>query len=137
MRNDAGYSLVELLVTTLIIGTVAASGSVTFSEGRVALRAAAERFAQDIRYAQTLAMNRGSSYQVNVSGNGYTVTTSSDTATTISGATLDGVTFGGQFPIVFNTLGRPTSNAGAKTLAMNGQSVTVTVRSESGSVIVQ
>ncbi|MBF0152917.1 MAG: prepilin-type N-terminal cleavage/methylation domain-containing protein [Magnetococcales bacterium] len=137
MRNEAGYSLLELLVTMIVIGTVAASGSVTFSEGNVALRSAAERFAQDLRYAQTLSMNRGVPHQVNVTGNEYSVTTSSDTSAKISGATLDGVIFGGQFPIVFDGLGRPTSNAGTKTLTMSAQSVTINVRSESGSVIIQ
>ncbi|MBF0136945.1 MAG: prepilin-type N-terminal cleavage/methylation domain-containing protein [Magnetococcus sp. DMHC-1] len=137
MRTQAGYSLIEVLVTILIIGIVASTGYVSFPEGNVALRSAAEQFAQDVRFAQTLAMNRGVPHQVNVTGSTYSVTTSTDTTATISGSTLDGITFGGNFPVVFNGLGRPTSNAGAKVLTTGGQTVTVNIRSETGSVIVQ
>ncbi|MBF0427101.1 MAG: prepilin-type N-terminal cleavage/methylation domain-containing protein [Magnetococcales bacterium] len=137
MRDEVGYSLIEMLITLIIIGTLATSGFVSFPESDVTLRAAAEQFAQDLRYAQTLSMNRGVPHQVNVSGNGYSVTTSSDTSATLSGATLEGATFGGQFPVVFDGLGRPTANSGVKSLTMNSQTVTITVRAETGSVIVQ
>ncbi|MBF0177111.1 MAG: GspH/FimT family pseudopilin [Magnetococcales bacterium] len=135
MRDESGLSLVELLIMVLTIGILTSSGYVTFSQGNISLRAKAEQFAQDIRYAQTLAMNRGASYQVNVNGSSYTITTSADTAGLLSQATLSGVTIGGTYPIVFNGLGQPT-NAGVKTLTTGNQTISINVRAESGSVVV-
>jgi prepilin-type N-terminal cleavage/methylation domain-containing protein len=131
--RHAGFTLIEMVMTLILIGVLA----VVFvprapSKGALTFAGQAQQLASDIRYVQALSMTRGQRYCLNLTGTGYSMTTSN--CSTSAGVehpagatfpiTLDGVTLtwsglpGGL--VTFTGKGEPYTNAAATTaLAMN------------------
>jgi prepilin-type N-terminal cleavage/methylation domain-containing protein len=131
--RHAGFTLIEMVVMLILIGILA----VVFvprapSKGSLTFAGQAQQLASDIRYVQTLSMTRGQRHCLNLTGNGYRMTTS-NCSTSVgvehpTGAvfpiTLEGVTLswsglpGGL--VTFTGKGEPYTDAAATTaLATN------------------
>lgn len=144
-----GFSLIELLLVLVILGTLSAYALPRWEPADTTLAAQAERLARDLRHAQALAMSQGRSLRFELQPpSGYRVTDSSGTTVTDPAdqqpflATLDnGVTLGGS-DTEFDSLGRPV-NGGALlatdrsfTLTGNAASTTVTLSAVTGFVAI-
>jgi MSHA pilin protein MshC len=159
MRNQSGFTLIELVMIIVILAIIAAvaiprMGDVTSMKAA----ATAEKIKSDIRYAQELAMTRNRSYRVYFNsapapGSGYAVvndannngtwgeagefaqdpTGSGNLSVTLNAGDYAGVTASSSVnPIEFNSLGRPTG--GATTITVSPGGYTITVAAETGAV---
>lgn len=130
--RHTGFTLIEMVMVLILIGVLA----VVFvprapSKGSLTFAGQAQQLASDIRYVQALSMTRGQRYCLNLTGTGYSMTTS-NCSTSVgvehpAGATfpiaLDGVTLSSNLPgglVTFTGKGEPYTDAAATTaLAMN------------------
>ena len=72
--SDGGFTLVELIVTLLVIAVIAVIAAPKMSSEQVSVATEAEQLAGDIRYVQTLAMTQAQRYRINLTATGYTFT---------------------------------------------------------------
>lgn len=146
MHVNRGFTLIELIMVMVITGILAAVVGPRFFDRQVFdERMFFEESIGAVRYAQKLALASGCLTQVSLDGNGYLLrqsagcTTDANYDVEVIGAdgqspyanTLpSGVTVNpSNFPVVFDSLGRPSSAASA-TIG----SFTLTVAAETGLV---
>ncbi len=119
-----GFTLIELVMVMVIMGAFAALAVPNMSPGDTTVNAQADRFAQDLRHAQTLAMSQGRALTVEVvSATRYRVTDGGSTIRDPAGEVLDvtlqnGVSLSGP-DISFDSLGRPQTAGSLSTTAQN------------------
>ncbi|MBF0626532.1 MAG: hypothetical protein HQL82_17230 [Magnetococcales bacterium] len=130
--SASGHTFIEMIVALTTLGLLTAGGFATWSNGDLAGRARSAQFAGHLRLAQSLAMSRGAPFQVAIDGNSYRVEEAASGAV-VAGDTVAGAAFSGQFPITFDSLGRPT-NPGLKGLTIDGTTHWVLVHGETGLV---
>src|SRR5579871_6266124 len=100
MRKIHGFSMMELVIVILIVGILAVLPFYNWPGTVINLDAQARQFADDIRYAQSLAMAKTIRYRVSrVSATAYQILNSSGSAVTFAnGATSNtlnsGLSFG-------------------------------------------
>lgn len=145
VRNEKGFSLAELVV---VVATIAFLTWVVLPRDYVvnaSLGAAAYKIQSDIRYAQELAMTKGTRHQIRFfsSTNRYDVVTASGqpVANPLTGdgsyvmdfnaGAFPGVQLSSTVTVEFDSLGRP--NAG-QTISLNAGARVVTVTAETGLV---
>lgn len=145
--RHAGFTLIEFVVVLILIGILAATFVARSSnKGALTFTGQAQQLASDIRYVQTLSMTRGQRHCLNLTGTGYSMTTSN--CSTSAGVehpagatfpvTLDGVALSwSNLPgnlVTFTGKGEPYTDATAATaLASNA---VITLGGEGGPVYV-
>jgi prepilin-type N-terminal cleavage/methylation domain-containing protein len=130
--RHTGFTLIEMVMVLILIGVLA----VVFvprapSKGSLTFAGQAQQLASDIRYVQALSMTRGQRHCLNLTGTGYSMTTS-NCSTSVgvehpTGAvfpiTLEGVTLSSNLSsslVTFTGKGEPYTDAAATTaLATN------------------
>lgn len=129
MKNQSGFTLVELVMTLIIIGILAAVVGPRFFDRKVFdERLFFEETVSAVRYAQKLALASGCLIQVSFDANGYRLRRAADCSSGSFSAEVQGpdgqVRFANtvpsgvavsatQFPVVFDSLGRPSGAANA------------------------
>jgi len=75
LRRQAGFTLIELVMTLIIIGALSVVAYARFNPAIFDLRAAADELLAAIRYAQERSMSHSgvSSYSISINGQGYMV----------------------------------------------------------------
>ena len=158
-RNTAGFTLVEMLAIILIVGILAATVLLRPTGRSIGLAPQAQQLANDIRYAQMLAMTRGDQrYCLILATSGYRLGKGSNCATneahpalgTTALFALDSTSLSGYTATLTNSYvsfdgrGKPyISDAVALnglatiTLTSEGQTRVVTITPETGRVQVQ
>jgi MSHA pilin protein MshC len=132
-----GFTLLELVIVLVILGTLAALAIPRFAPSDNTVAAQAERLARDLRHAQTLALSQGRTlvfaiqsatvYRVTFGGSTITdpATLQPYQVTLDNNVTLTGTDTG------FDSLGRPVSAGGvlgtARVYTLSGSSRTATV----------
>tara|TARA_R110002072_G_scaffold243821_2_gene403084 strand:+ start:61587 stop:62066 length:480 start_codon:yes stop_codon:yes gene_type:complete len=150
-NSRRGLSLIDLTITVLIMGVVAATASPKFAALLTSYTAesTARRVAADLNYAASAAAQTSQSVTVtfDVSGNSYSVTgvDSPDhpgSAWVVSlanggrNAELVSVNFAASQAVTFNAYGRP-NNPGSIVLSSGSDTATVVVDAATGRAIVQ
>lgn len=129
-KNHHGFSLIELVIVILIIGTLAIMPLFNWPGSSVNVSAQAEAFANDIRYTQTLAMSKQMRYYITqTSSTTYQIRDSSTNTPIIlaNGATTMTLNSG----IIFASWGNLTNNLvefngrGTPYLALSGAALSV------------
>jgi len=157
MRNSAGFTLIELMVTIIIISILAATVLLQWPGSTINLREQAEQLADDIRYTQSLAMTKGQRYRIVLSSASYQIINSSGSAVTLmngsttmtlnSGITIGALTnlpnslinFDGRGTPYTDTASPGTALASTASIPMsaNGETHTISVTPQTGRVVVQ
>lgn len=149
--HGRGYSMIELVLTILLISIIAVTVTTLFPGQAVQLGARAQQLAGDIRYVQSLSMTRGVRHFINLSATGYSFANASGSvAHPATGTTtpieLQGTTL--TFPsasYAFDGKGAPYDSTGALsadatitlTDAASGQTRRVVITRQTGRVSVQ
>ena len=137
-----GFTLIEMVMVLVIVGAFSALAVPQMSPGDTTINAQADRFAQDLRHAQSLAMSQGRTLTLEtVSPTRYRITDGGAPATVIrdpAGELLDvtlehGVVLTGP-TIRFDSLGRPRTAASLSTAVQNW---TFTSASRSAAIALQ
>jgi Tfp pilus assembly protein FimT len=160
-----GYTLIELIIIMVVVSIMAAVCFVAIGSYQTQyLRAAAERIANDLRYAKNQALSStnwtGVIFQLNPTNtySGYTTDGATDTlmkspqdpgrdftvyvAVDFPGVLVSGVNFDGGNKIEFNPLGVPYTDktgsalvqSGSVTLSKGANTITVDVAPQTGRV---
>jgi prepilin-type N-terminal cleavage/methylation domain-containing protein len=133
--EEHGFTLVELVTVIAILGVISATVVMKWPTG-MNLATSSQQLIQDLRYTQSLAMNRGSGYKlVWVDQNTYRILTPASAE--LTRADVSGVTLTSNYPgvsVTFNGLGQPTGGSVTMTLYDGSGSQTVTVSAETGMV---
>jgi MSHA pilin protein MshC len=99
-RNTRGYSLIELILVITIISLVSTASFFLLRNATIDVEGQAQQLANDLRYAQSLAMTKGQRYRwVKLSASTYQIQNNAGTAITLAqGNTTvtfnSGITFG-------------------------------------------
>ena len=134
---QSGFTLVELVVTILLVGILAFVAVPRFFQtSGFTERNAAEEVLTAFRYAQQLAMSRGGDIQIVINGNNYRVQAAGPPIAIVANpngrgdynVNLPGGITATNTAITFDNLGRPSPNA--QTDIAIGTSGTHTVRIE-------
>lgn len=155
LRAAAGFTLVELVLTLLLVSVLAVSAVVSWPGPTINLRAEADRLADDIRYAQSLATTRAPRYRINFASDRYWLS-SRDGATVVAHPVIGnasvqlstGITLTASpsflvfddegVPYVDAALpGTPLASDAVLVLSGGGETRSVRVSPETGRVIVQ
>jgi prepilin-type N-terminal cleavage/methylation domain-containing protein len=128
--DNAGFSIIELVIVALVIGVLAAAVIPRMiSTSQISSLMAAELAASAIRATQSKAMFSGSAKTITFSGSTYTA--SGRTRALPGGATA------GNYTIVFDSLGEPsTGGGGSFDISSGSHTNTVTISSITGKVTV-
>lgn len=149
LRNNAGFTLVELVVVILVITILAAAFFPRLPGGGIAAATAAQQVAADIRYTQNLSMTQGEKYRFTItSTTTYTISRVSNGAlqmhpvTGLTTTTLPtNFTFGTlvNLPssiLTFNGKGVPYTNAAGTTLLSSQATIPLIRGSDTKNIIV-
>ena len=124
--NNAGFTLMEVLIVVLVIGILAiAIIPGILSTTRLSALLAAEMAVTDIRATQTAAMFESASKTIIFNGNN-TYTRDGITKTLPGGATSVAYT------ITFNSFGEPTAGVGAFTITSGSDNKLITILALTG-----
>jgi Tfp pilus assembly protein FimT len=149
-RSDArrGIALIDLVITTLLIGILAGAALPRFAESlqRHRVQSAAQRVAADLRLlrSQAIATSHSRRADFNTAQSSYTLigvnsadrpgtTASTSLADYPYRATLASVSVGGDASLAFDLHGRPDTG-GTIQVSAGGYSQTVTIQAETGEV---
>ena len=156
--HQKGFTLLELVITIIILGALAVFTFSSWTGSTINLGGQTQQLANDIRYAQSLAMTKGQRYRwIKTSSNTYQIQNSSGTAITLAtGSTTvtlnSGISFGAlsNLPnslVNFDGAGVPYTDTGSPGTALSStasipltsgsDTTTVTVTSSTGRVSVQ
>ena len=136
IKNNTGFTIVELIVVILLVGIISIFMLPRFFNNAVfAERRTIDELISAIRYTQQLSMSRGENHRLQVNINNYVYQRSNGGAwTTIRNP--DGST-GNAYPdninltattVTFNQLGQPVPNtAPAQTITVGSQLITIEV----------
>jgi len=143
-----GIALIDLVITTLLIGILAGAALPRFADSlqKHRARAAAQRVVADLKLlrSQAIASSQSRRVDFDVANHRYTLvsvmsadrpgtTASTNLADYPYKATLASISVGGDASLVFDMHGRPDS-AGTIQLSAGGYSETVTVQADTGEV---
>jgi prepilin-type N-terminal cleavage/methylation domain-containing protein len=145
-----GYSLIELVLTILLISLIAVMATTLFPGRAVNLGAQAQQLAGDIRYVQSLSMTRGARHFINLQTSSYSFANASGAVVhPATGSTapmvLEGVSLtapAGSY--AFDGKGAPYTSSGALgadatitlTDTASGQTRSVVITQQTGRVTV-
>jgi MSHA pilin protein MshC len=153
IRRAQGFTLVELVSILLLVAILSVVAIDQWQGSGVNLSAQADQLVNDLRYTQSLAMNRGQRYRINFAADHYWITDAGGTVTytfPINGAsqvTLNsGITLsttnsflvfdGNGVPYTTTTSpGTPLSSNAVITLSDDGETNTLTISPQTGRVI--
>jgi prepilin-type N-terminal cleavage/methylation domain-containing protein len=143
LKSSEGFTLIELVVTILIISVLSVIALIQWPSLTVSIGAQAERIASDLRFAQNLSMSAGQRICFLISGSGYSLIASvtgtslmfnnGQTTTTLA----SGITFGTITPtnmFVFDGEGVPYSSS--TTSCTNANAQAATALTATGSIII-
>ena len=141
IRNNQGFTWVELIVVMVILGIISAvvlSGMVS-SDTELAART--EVIKTHLRYAQSRAMNSNTVWYIKFSGNSYSLYKKDGGAdpTLLPGADSSTVVLPGSISIdygiidvvSFDGLGKPCTDSSAQVAQASDRSLTITAGSDS------
>ncbi len=158
LSKQAGFTLFELIIVIILMAILSLGVYLKWPGSSINLAAEAQQIANDIRYAQSLAMTNGQRYRfVKTSANTYQIVNNAGTAIKLAlGNTTmtlnSGISFGtlSNLPnslIAFDGLGIPytdtatpgTALSATATIALtaSGDTVTISIAPETGRVLVQ
>ncbi len=132
-----GFTIIELLIVIIIIGSLAAAAIVSLSrQSSIDLFAQRDQIAQDIRYTQTLAMTQsnptGGRYRILFGTTSYTISQYASSAWTAiktenltSGITFTSNNFTNGY-VAFDSLGQPHNGTTNSTLMTGTVTVSIT-----------
>ena len=153
IRRAQGFTLVELVSVLLLTAILAAVAMNQWPGAGINLAAQADRLQSDIRYAQSLAMNRGQRYRLNLAADHYWISDAGGSVTVAlpgSGAAVvtlsNGITLSSAYGfLVFDGKGAPYTTADTPgtplaadaviTLSADGDSRTLSISPETGHVL--
>jgi prepilin-type N-terminal cleavage/methylation domain-containing protein len=146
--RGTGFSLLELVITVLIVGILTAVATTRYADALATHRAerAAQRIAADIDAARHTARSRSQAITLAFTATGYTITGISspdhpsgtftvDLNDGILKSTLSSINLGGDANLVFNSFGMPDSG-GSLQVSSGAMSKVVTVAAGTGAVTV-
>jgi len=131
VADSRGFTLVELIMVTVLIGILAVSVVPKFVDtSAISLAGGAAMVVADIRYTQELAMGTHTPKTITFATNDTFYTVNSQTMNLPSRVSISsGATF------TFNSLGEPTTGGGSSVEIQAGSSTkTITVESYTGRV---
>lgn len=149
MNKSRGFTLVELVLTIIIVGIIAVYAAPRMNPQSFDAQVAAQELVEAIRYTQTMSMNNSgaAAYQITISNSGYRVTQNGvDIVNPLTGTAFytdsgwagKGISTNGNTTVSFNSRGRPfdaggplTTNPGIQVSA-GGTSVTVQLEQLTG-----
>lgn len=143
--KQTGFTLIEAVIVFVIIGIISVFVAARWHGPDMSLDAQTDQLARDIRYTQSLAMQRAEQFRINLNAgaNQYTIFDNGGTpiihpASNTSTITLSGgVQLNTSGNIIFNSLGVPISGAGNYNLSITaGGNRTISVTPETGRVTV-
>ncbi len=130
MNKCNGFTLVELILTIIIVGILAVYALPRMSANAFDARAAAQELVEAIRYTQQMSMNNSGAnpYRITISNSGYAVTQNgTPVINPLTGTapfsdsdwTGEGITTNTNTIVYFNSRGRPHDLATTTPLAAN------------------
>ena len=153
IHRAQGFTLIELVTVLLLVAILSVTAINQWPGSGINLSAQADQLANDIRYTQSLAMNRGQRYRINLAADRYWISDASGAVTVAlpgSGATEvilnSGIALSASYSfLVFDgngvpyttaaTPGAPLSVDAVVTLSADGLSRTLTISPETGRVL--
>jgi len=155
-RHQNGFTMLELVIIIIIIGILSISANTRWGSTSISTDGQAEQIANDIRYAQALAMTRNDRYRfVRVSATTYQILNSAGTAVALADGTTTtlgtGLSFGtlSNLPnnlVAFDGEGAPYTTTGTPGTALaatasipvtsGGNTSTITITPQTGRVTV-
>jgi len=148
-----GFTLIELVTVLLLVAILSVTAINQWPGSGINLSAQADQLANDIRYTQSLAMNRGQRYRINLAADRYWISDTGGTVTVAlpgSGATdvllNSGIALSTSYSfLVFDgngvpyttatTPGTPLAADAVITLSADGVSRTLTISPQTGRVL--
>lgn len=128
-HKQTAFTLIELVMVITLIGILAVTAVARWPDS-ITIQPLARQLAQDIRYAQTMALSRSSNIQIaTTSSSQYNI---SDSGGTLSSHSIDGASVS-SFSISFDSMGTPTGNSQV-TVSGNGVSYIISIEAETGMV---
>ena len=148
MRSDSGFSLIELIITLLLLSVIAVSIAPSWNTAGVNLNRQSDLLARNLRHAQALAIHRATALTIDLSASAYSVKdgasviTDPATGDPFTVTLEDGVTFSSFTDFDLDSLGRPSNGVSlistdtTQTLTGGSRSRVITITPLTGSVSV-
>lgn len=140
--TQKGFTLLELVIVIILLSILSATALITWPSMSINLGAQAQQLADDLRYTQSMAMNKGTryylikltstSYQIRtLAGSAVTLPTGGTTVTLGSGITFGTLTNLPNSLVTFDGKGAPYTDTGTPGTALAS---TATIPLTSGGV---
>lgn len=127
--KQTAFTLIEMIMVITLISILAVTAVARWPKS-ITIKPLARQLAQDLRYAQTMALSRSSDIQIaSTSSTQYSI---SDAGGILSNHTISGANVG-NFNISFDSMGSPTGN-NQLTVSGNGVSYIISIEAETGMV---